>query len=170
MKWKGRLKFPAIPSQQQWIEQIRTPLAVSLSLPGQSAPTQQDKLGHTSCVLHISKFQPETAASPGCPSLPCPPALPASFCQPGFATFTLQTQHALFSVNTTNRWIELEIHESHLCHAGTRRSLLQRSRAVRKDQRGQEGPVVCGSCRWDSFHSPFRGAQGLFLIQPCVVL
>lgn len=109
----------------------------SLPLPGQSVPTQQDKLEHTSCVLHISKFQPGTAASLGCPSLRCPPALPASFCQPGFATFTPQTEHALFAVNTINRCTELGIHESHLCHAGSSRSLPQQSRAGRKDQRCQ---------------------------------
>lgn len=114
----------------------------SLPPPGQSVPTQQDKLEHTSCVLHISKFQPETAASLGCPSLRCPPA---SSCQPGFATFTPQTEHALFAVNTINRCTELGIHESHLCHAGRRRSLPQQSRAVRKDRRPQEGAVVSSS-------------------------
>lgn len=127
-----------------------------LPLPGQSAPSQQDKLGHTSCVLHISKFQPETAASPGCPSLPCPPALPAPFCQLGFAAFTLQTEHALFSANTINRCKELEIHESHLCHAGTR---------LCPSNLGQAGRIR-GVQHWDSFHSPFPGAQVLFLIQP----
>lgn len=106
-----------------------------LPLPGQSVPPQQDKLGHTSCVLHISKFQPETATSPGCPSLPCHAAPPAPFCQLGFETFTQQTKHALFSVNTINRCKEVEIHESHLCHAGTGRSLPQQSRAGREDWR-----------------------------------
>lgn len=131
-----------------------------LSLPGQSGPTRQNKSGHTSSALHTSKFQPETAASPGCPSLPCPPALPASFCQLGFATFTLRTERALFAVNTTNRQREQNWKSvSHICATlepgGVCPSNLCPSNL------GQSGRIRgVGKDRWDSFLSSFWGAQG----------
>lgn len=127
----------------------------SWSLPGQSVPTQQDKVGHTSWVLHISKFQLEAAASPGCPSL-----LPALSCPVSRdLQLSLQPEDALFAVNTTSRWISM----SPMCVTGSRQSLPQQPRAARREQGCQEGSLGL-------LPQPLPRAQRLFLTQPWLLL
>lgn len=137
-QWNGKesSSFPSIPSQQQWIEQLRTALAVCLCLVSHSRTNWDTQAASSTSPNCSPRLQPPRDALP---SPVCPPALPASSCQPGFATFTLQTEQALFSVSTTNRCIEMEMHESH--QAGSRRSVPSnlgqpgRIGGVRKDQR-----------------------------------
>lgn len=149
MKWKGELKFSINPITAA-VDRAAQNSTCCLPLPGQS---QQDKLGHTSCKLHISKLQPETAASPGCPSLPCLSSSPSSFLLPagicnfhsadrtGFVFSKYNKQmHRNGNAWVTSGWEQAEC--------------AQQSRAARKDRRCQEGSEVSSSWRWDSFTAP----------------
>lgn len=73
---------------------------------GKSVPALQGNWGYASCMLCTAKLQPGTAASRGCPSLPCPTAT-SSFREPGFAAIPPQAGQALFSVSTINRNTEI---------------------------------------------------------------
>ena len=81
--WTGKLTFPAIPPQRRYSEEQSAVLYRAEHItahwfvtqwPAKPVPIQQDKLVQADCMLHISKLQPEPAASPGPPSPPWPTA------------------------------------------------------------------------------------------------
>lgn len=131
--------------------------------PGKSVPMQQDKLGQARWMLHISKTQPETAASLGCPSLPCPTATCSFLLSARIynvhcpdRTFFAFRKHTKYTDITENTQVVSvpRLTQGGDCHSNVRQ-------AVRKHQEcaaaGTPHPAGSG------------GNLGLFLLQPCLV-
>lgn len=123
--WKGRLQFPSIPpwrchSEQHFAVLCKTEQNIACLFvsqwPGKSVPLSRTHWDMQAVCSTSPNHNPRLQPPRDALHSPVLEPLVAFFCQPGFATSTLQTEHALFSVNTTNRRLQPKIHESYLCH------------------------------------------------------